>query len=154
MAQGQLLRDHPAKGETHNVNCVQFERTAEGNSVVCQLYNGRWRLPFGSSDARVVEQDDLMVERKGIHNQGIPAVHVGVEVAQAEQRNRSGLSETTVGIPNPSRLDERRRNRLVRVVAHDHWSGLLRGEESGELGATEGCTSDAPTALSCFREQD
>src|ERR1700731_1072182 len=75
-----------------------------------------------SSYARIVKQNYLMIVSETICYLRIPSVHVGVEVLQKRQRDRSCFSETTVGITDSFGLNKQSRNRLVCERGHNCFS--------------------------------
>ena len=80
------------------MNCLQGECTAESNTVARHLHDRVRRFASRTRNARIVKQYDLMVRCETVRDRRVPAIHVGVEVLQKEQRNRPCLAETTVGI--------------------------------------------------------
>src|SRR5215831_10339185 len=100
------------------MNCLQAECTAESNAMLHHLHDRVRRFSSQGSNACIVKQNDLVVRCEAVRDRRIPAIHVGVEVLQKEQRNRSWLAETTVGITNAFGFNELCRDRFVCVIAH------------------------------------
>src|SRR6266566_177494 len=71
-----------------------------------------------SSNARIVKQHDLMIRCEAVRDRWIPAIHIGVEVCQKEERNCPCFAETTVGITSALSLNKLCWNRFVCVIAY------------------------------------
>src|SRR5215470_3324890 len=100
------------------MNCLQIERTAESNAMRRHLHDRVRRFSARSRNTCIVKQNDFMIGCEAVRYRGIPAIQVGVEVLQKEQRNRSCLAETTVGITDSFGLNKLCRDRFVCVIAH------------------------------------
>ena len=59
-----------------------------------------------------------MIPGKAVGYARIPAVHVGVEVPEKEQRNRARLAKSAVGVTDAIGLNKLCGDRFVRVIAH------------------------------------
>src|SRR5262244_1696250 len=102
------------------MNRFQIECTAESNALMRHLDHRVWRFSSRSPNARIVKQNDLMIDCEAVRYRGIPTIHVGVEVLQQEQRNRPCFAETTVGIADSFGLNKLCRDRFVRVIVHSN----------------------------------
>src|ERR1700679_1342844 len=72
-----------------------------------------WSFSSGSANARIVTENHFMVRSEAVGYVGIPAVHVGVEVLQKEQRNRARFAESAIGEVDSLSLYELCRRGLV-----------------------------------------
>jgi hypothetical protein len=59
-----------------------------------------------------------MIRSKAVDYVRVPAVHVGVEVPQKEQRNRARFAESAVGITDAVGFNKLCGDRFVCVIAH------------------------------------
>jgi len=59
-----------------------------------------------------------MIEGKTICNQGIPIVHVGVEVLKKKQRGAFAFAESAIGESNALGFNESGRCCFMRITAH------------------------------------
>src|SRR4029077_6462510 len=108
----------PPQGEAHDMNRLQTERTAESNAMVRHLPRRIRRFASRSPNARIVKENDLMIRCEAVRDRRVPAIHVGVEVLQKEQRDRSRLTKTTVYITDSIGFSKSCRYRFVYVIAH------------------------------------
>src|SRR5260370_14364090 len=113
-----MLSNHHTQSETHDINRLHTECTAESNATRRHLHDRVRRFSSRSRNARIVKQNDLMIRCETVRYRRIPTVQVGVEIFQKEQRNRSWLAETTVGITNSLGLNKLGRRCLMRMVSH------------------------------------
>src|ERR1700680_3493596 len=72
----------------------------------------------GSANTRIVKENHLMIRSKAVGYVRIPAVHVGVEELEKEQRNRAWFAESAIGEADIIGLNKFCRDRFVCVVAH------------------------------------
>jgi hypothetical protein len=96
-----------------DVNLFQAEGSAESDERFRHLRDDVRSFSSGSANARIVKENHLMIRRKAIGYVRIPAVHVGIEVLQKEQRNRARFAESAIGEADSVSLYElcRRRSR-------------------------------------------
>src|SRR5579864_6153872 len=98
MVQGQLLRNHPAEREAHNVNGLQTQCATESDAMWRHLRDGVGRFSSRSSHACVIKKDDLMSVRKAVCDGRIPSIHIRVEVPEKEQWNRTCPPEAAIRV--------------------------------------------------------
>src|SRR4029077_7051644 len=108
----------PTQGKAHDMNLLQTERTAKSNALRRHLYNRVRRFSSRSRNACIVKQNDLMIRCEAVRDRRVPAIHIGVEVPQEKQRNRSWFAEKTVGITDASGFHKLGRRCLMRIVGH------------------------------------
>src|SRR6202041_610992 len=100
------------------MNLFQAEGSAQSNAMFRHLRNRGRSFSSGSANARIVKENHLMIRCKAVGYLRIPAVHVGVEVPQKEQRNRARFAESAIGEADAISLDKPCRDRFVCVIAH------------------------------------
>src|SRR4029077_21002013 len=115
----------PTQGKAHDMNRLQAERSAKSNALRRHLHDRVRRFSSRSRNAGIVKQNDLMIRCEAVRDHRVPAIHIGVEVLQEKQRNRSWFAETTVGITDPFGFHKLYRRCLMRIVGHICTPNLL-----------------------------
>src|SRR5580692_1899192 len=82
------------------------------------LRDRRRSFSSGSTNARNVKENHLMIRSKAVGYVRIPAVHVGVEVPQKEERNRARFAESAAGVTDAIGLNKLCGDRFVCVITH------------------------------------
>src|SRR5579864_1447416 len=100
------------------MNLFQAEGSAESNAMFCDLRDRGRSFSSGSANARNVKENHLVIHSKAVGYVRIPAVHVGVEVPEKEQRNPARFAESAVGVTDTIGLNKLRGDRFVCVIAH------------------------------------
>src|SRR4029077_3819458 len=100
------------------MNLFQTEGSAESNAMFRDLCDRGRSFSSGSTNARNVKENHLVTGSKAVGYVRIPAVHVGVEVPEKEQRNRARFAESAVGVTDAIGLKKLCGDRFVRVIAH------------------------------------
>ena len=80
------------------MNLLQAESSAESDARFRHLRDYVRSFSPGSANARIVKENHLMIRGKAVDYVRIPAIHVGVEVPQKKQRNRTRSAESAVGV--------------------------------------------------------
>src|ERR1700722_2201300 len=75
-------------------------------------------FPSGKANTRIVKENHRMIRSKAVGYVRIPAVHVGVEVPQKEQRNRARFAESAVSVTDVIGLNKLCGDRFVCVIPH------------------------------------
>src|SRR4029077_10002177 len=100
------------------MNLFQTEGSAESNAMFRDLCDRGRSFSSGSTNARNVKENHLVTGSKAVGYARIPAVHVGVEVPQKEQRNFARFAESAVGVTDAIGLNKLCGDRFVRVIVH------------------------------------
>src|ERR1700723_462893 len=100
------------------MNLFQAEGSAESDAMFGDLRDRGRSFSSGSANARNVKENHLMIRSKAVGYGRIPAVHVGVEVPQKEQRNRARFAESAVGVTHVIGLGKPCGDRFVCVSTH------------------------------------
>src|ERR1700732_4428060 len=117
MAQGQLLRNHSAKRKAHNVNGLQTQRPQESDAMWRHLRDGWGRFSPGSAHTCVIKQNDLLISRERVRDFRVPSIHVGIEVSEKKEWNRTCLPEAAERVARAVGLGELRRDCFMCVFA-------------------------------------
>src|SRR5277367_1720532 len=111
-------KEERSQQESHDVKLLQAEGSAESDARFRHLRDYVRSFSSGSANARIVKEDHLMIRGKAVDYLRIPAIHVGVEVLQKEQRNRARFAESAEGVTDTIGLNKLCGDRFVCVIAH------------------------------------